>query len=130
LQRHLGVLEDRAGQNGEAIAVALPALRVLADPVERPRLERVDLLRGVAAGAAHAARPALGHEVGLASIVGRESPVENVLGRHRHEPEYKAFPSRVSIPTKSPWPGRGDRACASPGHAAVANRRVRRTYSR
>src|SRR5207248_10398835 len=69
-QPDLSVLEDRTSDDREAVAVPAAAVSVLAEPVKGPRLERVDLLLGPAAGAAHAVRPPLLGEVGLARLVG------------------------------------------------------------
>jgi hypothetical protein len=84
-QPDLGVLEDRAGDDREAVAVPTAALGVLAKPVEGPRLEGVDLLLGPAAGAAHAVRPPLAGQVVLARLVGGELPVEAIEGLHGPE---------------------------------------------
>src|SRR5207244_176064 len=74
-QRDLRVLKDGPGDDREAIAVPAPALRILAEPVEGPGLECVDLLLGPATGAADAVRPPALHQIVLAGVVGRKLPV-------------------------------------------------------
>jgi hypothetical protein len=62
------VLEDRLGDDAEAIAVATAAILVLANPVEGPRFERIDLI-ALAARAAYAVRPTHVAEKGLAGFL-------------------------------------------------------------
>src|SRR5439155_3192589 len=81
-QRHLSVLKDGPGNDREAVAVPAAALRVLAEPVEGPGLERVDLLLGPAARAADAVWPPPLRQILLAGVVGRELPVEGIEGLH------------------------------------------------
>src|SRR5262249_28570767 len=56
-ERHLGVLKDRPSGDTEAVAVPLPAVVVLADPMERPGLQCVHLRRSPATWTTHATRP-------------------------------------------------------------------------
>jgi hypothetical protein len=56
-QRVIGVLKNRFGDDAKAITVAPATILVLTDPMERPRLERVDLF-ALAARTAHAVGPA------------------------------------------------------------------------
>src|SRR5262245_15831090 len=51
LQGNLGVLENGSSDNRESVAVASAAIFVLAEPVKRTRLQRIDSLAGIAARA-------------------------------------------------------------------------------
>jgi hypothetical protein len=69
-ERVVRVLKDRLCDDREPIAVAPAAILVLADPVERTRLKRVDLV-AITARTLHAVRPAHIAEKRLAGIVRR-----------------------------------------------------------
>src|SRR5208337_3639547 len=57
-ERVIGVLENSFRDNAESVAVALAAINVLANPMERARFQFVYALALAAAWAAHAVRPA------------------------------------------------------------------------
>ena len=74
-QRIVGILENRLSDNAKAIAVAPAAVLVLADPMEGPRLERVNLI-AVAARASDAVGPTHIAEQRLAGFLAREVPLQ------------------------------------------------------
>ena len=74
-ERIIRVLENRFGDDAEAIAVASAAFFGLANPVEGPRLERVDLI-AITARTAHAIGPAHITEQGFAGVLARKIPLQ------------------------------------------------------
>jgi hypothetical protein len=107
-KRVVGVLEDRLGDNREAVPVAPAAALVLTNPVEGSGLERVDSSSGTAARAANPAGPSqiAGHR--LAGFFGRILPHHHrernvrlsreLLGRVLHDQEYALLADGCQAP--------------------------------
>ncbi len=67
-QGSLGILKDRAANDGEAIALASTTFRALANPVERTMRDVEDFLVPTL-GALNAVRPAPSYQIALAGIL-------------------------------------------------------------
>ena len=74
-QRIVGILENRFGDDAEPIPVASATFLGLADPVEGPRLERIDL-GALTAWTLHAIGPAHITEQGFAGVLARKIPLQ------------------------------------------------------
>jgi hypothetical protein len=81
-QRDLSILKDSVSDDTESVAFASTAIGIAATPVERARLQCVDLLTGITARTTHAIRPAFRCNVRFASFIGRKLTVELFKGQH------------------------------------------------
>jgi hypothetical protein len=81
----LVILKDCVRSHAESVSGALATIGIAASPSER-RFQLVDFLFPIAARASDAIGPALGDDVFLAGVIGRERSVELFVSHHGRTP--------------------------------------------
>jgi len=85
-QRNFGILKNGVGKDGKAVSVPTATINVLAQPMVRPRFERINLLRGIATRAMdNPIRPAHVHQELAARFFGRKLSVKSINCLHAYD---------------------------------------------